>query len=288
MSRIFIAVPSGEPREYDEDELRLLWQQGYVERNSLYWKGGMTEWKSLSEYLSVWPQAESVEPPPAFERPCEFTYAKDPYALTSFLVVMLWITLGFEVITMVSELAEYALLGRELNEAEGLVNEVRQALVGLAYLVVFLITGVTFLRWIHRANLNARGFGAEDMRFTPGWAVSHYFIPIVCLFRPYQVMKEIWQVSQNPRDWQSQAGSPLLVSWWALWLLWGFVSQASYRLWTSAETIPQYQTSSLLSMLSSVIGVALCIVAVKLVMGIARNQQALVEEREASLVSGTL
>ena len=73
-----------------------------------------------------------------------------------------------------------------------------------------LSTGILVLTWIHRANHNARQLGADDMRFTPGWAVGWYFVPIAWFWKPYQAMKEIWLASANPSDWRGRPVSPLL------------------------------------------------------------------------------
>ena len=85
------------------------------------------------------------------------------------------------------------------------------------------ITAVFILTWIHRANHNARQLGAADMRFTPGWAVAWYFVPIAWFWKPYQVMSEIWRASRHPSYWRGQPVSLLLPWWWILWIVpfWG-------------------------------------------------------------------
>ena len=93
----------------------------------------------------------------------------------------------------------------------------------LARIVIGLGTPILVLTWIYRANHNARQLGAADMRFTPGWAVGWYFIPIAWFWRPYQAMREIWRASVNPSDWGAVPVSPLLRWWWGLWIVgsWG-------------------------------------------------------------------
>ncbi len=105
-----------------------------------------------------------------------------------------------------------------------------------------VITAILVLVWTHRANYNARQLGAADMAFSPGWAVGWHFVPIAWFWKPYQAMREIWQASVSPSSWKRQAGSPLLVWWWGLWILtrWGvFVaSELAVRIFdgASAET----------------------------------------------------
>ncbi|MCY3700378.1 MAG: DUF4328 domain-containing protein [Gemmatimonadetes bacterium] len=100
------------------------------------------------------------------------------------------------------------------------------ALLLLARIALALGTPILVLMWIYRANYNARQLGAADMRFTPGWAVGWYFIPIAWFWMPYLAMREIWRASVNPSDWEAKPVSPLLRWWWGLWIVtaWGLDS----------------------------------------------------------------
>jgi len=105
----------------------------------------------------------------------------------------------------------------------------------LAQMAIGLTTVILVLSWIYRANHNARQLGAADMRFTPGWAVGWYFIPIAWFWKPYQAMTELWRASVNPSDWGAVPVSPLLRWWWGLWIVpsWGLDGVdlvASFRL----------------------------------------------------------
>ena len=82
-----------------------------------------------------------------------------------------------------------------------------------------LLTSVVILVWVHRANCNVRALGATRLKFTPGWAVGWFFVPIANLWKPFQAMLEIWRASVNPREWRRRTGSPLLWCWWSLWVL---------------------------------------------------------------------
>jgi hypothetical protein len=58
-----------------------------------------------------------------------------------------------------------------------------------------LATAIAFLMWIHRVSKNLYPLGAVGQRFSPGWAVGWWFVPVMFFFRPYQVMGEIWRGS---------------------------------------------------------------------------------------------
>jgi hypothetical protein len=77
---------------------------------------------------------------------------------------------------------------------------------------------VPYCIWVYRANLNCRNFSLI-VRFTPEWAVGCHFVPIINLFRPCQVMQEIYKVSRNPRTWHNDRPSILVGIWWAFAML---------------------------------------------------------------------
>jgi hypothetical protein len=128
--------------------------------------------------------------------------------------------------------------------------------------------------WIHRANYNAHQLGAAGMRFTPGWAVGWFFIPIANLWKPYQVMKEIWKASANPAHWQDQRRGSILPWWWALFLASGFVSNASGRAALLAETIPALTMVNIVDIVGNALEIASASIALALVIQIFQMQVA--------------
>lgn len=112
----------------------------------------------------------------------------------------------------------------------------RQAEVGIMALVQFLLllaTGVCFLVWTFRLSKNLRALGVSGLRNAPAWAVAYFFIPILNLYRPYQVFREIWQASdpgpapRTGRAWQNGKSPALLGFWWASVLLMNAVASLS-------------------------------------------------------------
>lgn len=117
------------------------------------------------------------------------------------------------------------------------------------------------------------------MRFTPGWSVAYYFIPILNLFRPYQVMREIWHVSGNPEKHKDQdEGSPLLSWWWGLWLVSGFIGMALGNAVDASQVvhIDDLRRETWLSIVASLLAIPLCLVAIRLVKTIFARQERLV------------
>lgn len=206
-----------------------------------------------------------------------YRYAKDLSSVTNFLRIMLWVSLGVSILALVSDFMQMRLLEAGMfTQAEAAANDSRQQIVGILYLAVFVATGFVFLKWIYRCNANCHGFGAQGMKFTPGWSIGYYFIPFLNLYKPYQSMKEIWKVSTNPSDWNNAEGASLLGIWWALWLISGFAGHISFRMALQADSISALQSSTGASIVSEFIDIPLILVAISLVSAIFAKQETLV------------
>lgn len=207
---------------------------------------------------------------------------------------MLYAQIIVAVISLVSGNLEYQLLSdyqngvytsQEQAIADGEASDKRQNLIANIYLVVFVISGFLILRWIHRANYNARQLGAENMQFSPGWSIGHYFIPILAFWKPYQAMKEIWKASKAPSDWKSQQASNILLLWWALWLVSNFLGQVIFRLSKKAEGLQELINLNIIYQVSDVIDIALALVFMVIVKHIYSFQLRCTEGANCLLIS---
>lgn len=155
-----------------------------------------------------------------------------------------------------------------LTEAEA--SDERAVLIVGLYLLVFLATAITWIVWQTRTSKNARALGAEFMQFGPnawGW----FFCPIINLFRPLAVVRELWQVS----DPHSSSESPGYFSmWWVPWVLGSILSNASARLVNEDSDIDELILSTQLDVAADVLLILSGIFAIKVVAEIHRRQQA--------------
>jgi len=220
-----------------------------------------------------------TDPTPDFGAPggSQMSYTVKPHGLTTFVVTMLWIGLGMDVVLILSDFGQFSLLSRpDYTDAEAIANDSRQQLVGIGVMAVYVITAIPFLMWIYRANVNVRGFGA-NIPTSPGWSVGWYFIPVANWFKPFQAMKEIWLASIDPHRWSTQSGSPILGWWWAMWISSNFLGQIVWRF--PGETIEDLQAGTVVSMVAGFLDIILILLAIKLLKTIIRNQDQLVGKR---------
>ena len=143
---------------------------------------------------------------------------------------------------------------------------------------LYPITVVVFLMWIHRSYRNLPALGAKELKQTPGWAVGGFFVPIMNLFHPFQVVREIWKASDpNSMDgtsWKTARTSPLIGWWWALFLMVIFIDKTYSLLGGKDGTALQDQTIRLITLGVLVFTVGAAILAIRLVREINRRQEA--------------
>jgi serine/threonine protein kinase len=81
--------------------------------------------------------------------------------------------------------------------------------VGAVQAAWFLVTAALWLAWFRRAYLNLPALGARRLRFRPWWAVGAWLLPVFSLFRPKQVLNDIWRASDPEGFGEPQRGAPM-------------------------------------------------------------------------------
>lgn len=194
--------------------------------------------------------------------------------LTAWVRYMLYAQIIVAILSMVSGYMEYELLSGLQNGvytseeqviADGMASDQRQNMVGMVSLAVMVVSAILILRWIHRANYNARQLGAENMKFSPGETIVWFFIPVLSFWMPYRAMKEIWKASKNPSDWEVQKASGVLPLWWTLWLISIFLNQAAFRFYLAAEELEDYLNFNMFTRLADVLQILLALVFLAIV-----------------------
>jgi hypothetical protein len=123
----------------------------------------------------------------------------------------------------------------ELSSAKTLTDSEALTLLGILCIELLEITsyiasGVLFLVWLYRANSNLPVLGVATPKFTPRWAVGWFFIPVMSLFRPFQVVSEVWiasdpeTASNRPYPTERSSQAWLVLLWWVFFLVSNYFS----------------------------------------------------------------
>lgn len=208
--------------------------------------------------------------------------------------VVVWLFIAGIVTALLSigsDIAEIELLqriggGGNWTMAEAEANDLRTAVIATLDGLVIAAGMIAFLIWLHRVRANLPALGIEDARWTPGWAVGWWFVPVWWWFRPFQVVKEIWKASApeaRPNSWRDASTPALLGWWWALYILGMFASNIAFRKSMSGpETADEFIASSMAYIVSEGLWVIATIPAIMVVKGIDRRQT----ERHDALIQG--
>ncbi|HYU57511.1 MAG TPA: DUF4328 domain-containing protein [Actinomycetota bacterium] len=157
-------------------------------------------------------------------------------------------------------------------------------LVGLTLIVLWLV-------WQHRSQSNLRALGMQDLRYTPGWAVGWWFIPVANIWMPYLTVRELWRASDpaaGPSDWKTRQARPVL-AWWLTYLLPGVVIVplfviAAVQAADTEDVLPLLRVLQAMTIGGAVLQVAAAALATVIVLTVTRNQ---VAKRAVSVAAPT-
>jgi hypothetical protein len=155
----------------------------------------------------------------------KFYVWKDPSRLAMAAIAAMAVSIVVRSFSLLVEVtngdaAIYAASDTELSDAQSLM-----ALADALQLVV-LVCCVSVALWIARVCRNAHVF-RSGLKNSPLGAVGWYFVPVACLFKPYEAMSEIWSASSAPGQ---RDKSRLLNWWWGLFLVSNVVGTLSVRM----------------------------------------------------------
>ena len=189
-------------------------------------------------------------------------------------ITLIWIVLALEIISLISGYFQYDLLqtvanGGEISTETATSNDTREQMIGIIYMIVFVISAVTFIQWFRRAYFNLHQ-KVTYLAQTEGWAAGSWFVPIVSLYRPYQIMKELYQetkelLNKKGINVNTNFTTSSLGWWWTLWIINNIIGQFVFRYSMKAESIDELTTSTFASMIGNIIGIPLALITVKVI-----------------------
>lgn len=173
--------------------------------------------------------------------------------------------------------------GYQITEAQADANDFREMMIGLVQVAIYIPLAILFLRYLWRANHNARELVGGDLQYTPGSCAWWFFVPFANLYKPFRAVKEIWNASDPWYDPQTGGGGSVLLNlWWGLWIIVGISCNIS----VGDSDVGQLIIGTWIMMVSNVLGVFLAVAALGVIRGIYRMQNIKVEMVFGSAVGG--
>ncbi len=199
-------------------------------------------------------------------------------------VVMVALVMVVNVMTLVSSYMQLNLL--QLVKAHGKYtitdltnNDLRVRAIGITFLIMYIISGIVFIRWFRRAYYNLHQY-TDYCEHSEGWAAGAWFVPIISIFRPYHIMKELWNETTDliasKKGIELNQNSSLIGAWWTLWVITSLIGNFSLRhVFDKAKTVDDFITSTTFDLVSNTIAIPLGIVTILMIRAYAKREELL-------------
>jgi len=187
-------------------------------------------------------------------------------------IVLIWIVLALEIVSLISGYYKYDLLqtvanGGVVTTETATANDTREQIIGIVYLIASIISAITFIQWFRRAYFNLH-LKVNHLSHSEGWAAGSWFVPIISLYRPFQIMKELYQetkklLTRNGLTLDKNFLTSPLSLWWTLWIGNNIIGQIFFRY--PSETVEDLIAGTVVAMIGCVTGILLALITVKVI-----------------------
>lgn len=211
-----------------------------------------------------------------------------------YAMLMIVIVMAIECFMLLSNYMEYELLqiiaiGEDVSIEQANANDLRQQILSILFLVAYFISAITFIQWFRRAYSNLQT-KVPYLAYTEGWAAGSWFVPVLNLFRPFQIMKELYVetmdlLRKNGQSDRIALGTVALIIWWTLWIINGILGQIVFRISMSAETLDELMDSTAISIVSNLVGIPLALITLKVIRDYSKVEPIIVELNTSTYIN---
>jgi Domain of unknown function (DUF4328) len=168
-----------------------------------------------------------------------------------YAILFQWIVIGATLLALASTVLEYLMMqkmaaGIKVPHAQIEASDWRQQAIGGTQLVLILMAFIGLVLWAHRAYANLhRLHKTPRPRHAEGAAGWGWFVPIMNLWYPYQVMKDLWVLTQRyaqpDEAIRYERDNGLIGGWWLL-RIFALVASRGMRAPAAGDTMNQILT----------------------------------------------
>ena len=214
---------------------------------------------------------------------------RDNTARAKQIISIFWIMLGLTIVNMGALAWRYFLLSDvQANPEDVDMNMINASdtfimVVNVAHIIIVILSIVFFIMWFRRAYYNLHTLPWHNARYTEGWAAGSWFVPIINLWWPYQIMMDIWRGTQHAlRERLGEPRSAAIVGWWwALHLITSFYNNIATRLgWDADQDIDSLLTSTKVDFIGEILSVPAIIVTIMLIQRTSNFERELLVQAE--------
>lgn len=204
------------------------------------------------------------------------------------LITVFWILIALSIIGLISSYFELRLLrsiqdGYFVTDFDAEANDLRQGIIGLLEMGVYIFSIVVFLKWFRRAYGNLNRINTNSFPHKDSTAVWCWIIPFVSLFKPAQIMSQIWKETQasikkyDP-SYSIKHGGILIGIWWTLFIISNFVGRYILKTAFKQDTIEQMISSTEATILADFLQIPEALLVVAIVFQLSKMEKKLSEQ----------
>ena len=198
--------------------------------------------------------------------------------------------LGFvQIAFLISAFLQYSLLKRmqsgNYTQEEATTNDIRHQAIAYASVAIYIVCIVLFIMWFRRAYNNLNLSQSAYTKYPEGWAAGAWFVPFLNLARPYFIMQEIWEKTQEATyNLISYKNGKIIGWWWVIWIINNIGTNFINRYFkeTSVEELITSTSASIIFNFIELVALVLLIIIMKNVMVFEKKlHESLLEEEES-------
>ncbi len=156
-------------------------------------------------------------------------------------------------------------------------SDVRQGIVGVLQMAAYITSMVVFLNWFRRAYGNLHRIKSDYLDNSEMMTVWGFVIPIISLYKPYRIAKEIMTETQRElkravADYSQPPNYVIIRLWWVLFLITNYIGRYAIKSFFKADTIDQLISSSQAYIVSDSVDIFAAVVTILMIKAIAEKE----------------
>jgi hypothetical protein len=171
-----------------------------------------------------------------------------------------------------------------VSETDLAASEAFDALAGLLQMAALIVAAVLFIKWFRLAYVHVTSITGRATAHSSRWAIWGFFVPLLNLIRPQNIMREIWDTAEvkwleaDPRVAGRSLPADSVNLWWGFFLGSMILSNVAARRLFRATTAEQTLNATILYMLADGVDVVAAALAILLVRRVTELQLPLVSD----------
>jgi len=210
------------------------------------------------------------------------------------VIIVFCVLIGLTIVGLFTGYNELQILkkvqiGEFVSEQEAEMSDLLQAVIGFAQMGIYIVSVILFLNWFRRAYGNLHRLGISDLKYSETMTIWAWFIPIISLFRPVQIMNEIWNETQKKIKELDASytfkdlGLPVTL-WWILFIISTFIGRHGMKKAFKDETIEHLIDGTQAFLISDIMEIPEALLVVLIVFKISKMESKLAKELRSESV----